>query len=585
MQLAPGVSSDKTIDALYAFTECETSISPNCCIIEDDKPHFVTVNEVLRRSTERTKELLKLELEIERGEKQEAHLFASLEKIFIEERIYKDKEFENAQNMDAAVAHIDKRLEPFKSDFIREINNEDILKLMEIRMARILKFNSDKAEEIIAKYENEIEEINHNLNHLVDYTTSWYLMLKEKYGKEYPRKTEIRSFENIEAVKVAEANEKLYINREEGFIGTGLKKDEFVCNCSDIDDVIVFLKDGTYKVVKVSDKMFVGKDILYANVFKKNDKRTIYNVIYRDGKSGSYYIKRFDVTGVTRDKDYDVTQGKPGSRIVYFSANPNGEAETIKVYLRPKPRMRVFQFEKDFSEIVIKGRGAMGNILTKADVHRILLKQKGVSTLGGRKVWFDPDVLRLNYEGDGIYLGEFSGEDKILVVNKNGDYYTCSIDLNNHFEPNFQRIEKYDESKIWSAALFDADQGYAYLKRFMMEATDKKNNFLSENEASHLFLLSDQPYLKIRVTFGGHDDFREPIEIDAEEFIAVKGVKAKGKRISNYEVKNIEELEPTRFSESESSSEDESEIEFRTDHSDIRDSSFDEINGQMNLFD
>ena len=585
VQLAPGVSSDKTIDALYAFTECETSISPNCCIIEDDKPHFVTVNEVLRRSTERTKELLKLELEIERGEKQEAHLFASLEKIFIEERIYKDKEFENAQNMDAAVAHIDKRLEPFKSDFIREINNEDILKLMEIRMARILKFNSDKAEEIIAKYENEIEEINHNLNHLVDYTTSWYLMLKEKYGKEYPRKTEIRSFENIEAVKVAEANEKLYINREEGFIGTGLKKDEFVCNCSDIDDVIVFLKDGTYKVVKVSDKMFVGKDILYANVFKKNDKRTIYNVIYRDGKSGSYYIKRFDVTGVTRDKDYDVTQGKPGSRIVYFSANPNGEAETIKVYLRPKPRMRVFQFEKDFSEIVIKGRGAMGNILTKADVHRILLKQKGVSTLGGRKVWFDPDVLRLNYEGDGIYLGEFSGEDKILVVNKNGDYYTCSIDLNNHFEPNFQRIEKYDESKIWSAALFDADQGYAYLKRFMMEATDKKNNFLSENEASHLFLLSDQPYLKIRVTFGGHDDFREPIEIDAEEFIAVKGVKAKGKRISNYEVKNIEELEPTRFSESESSSEDESEIEFRTDHSDIRDSSFDEINGQMNLFD
>ncbi len=587
VQLAPGVSSDKTIDALYAFTECETSISPNCCIIEDDKPHFITVNEVLMRSTERTKELLKLELEIERDEKQEAHLFASLEKIFIEERIYKDKEFENAKNMEVAVAHIDKRLEPFKSNFIREINQEDILKLMEIKMARILKFNSDKAEEIIAKYESDIKEINHHLNNLIDYTISWYLMLKEKYGKAYPRKTEIRNFENIEAVKVAEANEKLYINREEGFIGTGLKKDEFICNCSDIDDVIVFLKDGTYKVVKVSDKMFVGKDILYANVFKKNDKRTIYNVIYRDGKMGSYYIKRFDVTGVTRDKDYDVTQGRTGSRIVYFSANPNGEAETVKVYLRPKPRMRVLQFEKDFSEIVIKGRGAMGNILTKADVHRILLKQKGVSTLGGRKVWFDSDILRLNYEGDGFYLGEFSGEDKVLVINKNGDYYTCSIDLNNHFEPDFERIEKYDESKVWSAALFDADQGYAYLKRFMLDATDKKANFLGENDSSRLFMLTDRVYPRIQVFFGGRDDFREPIEIDVEGFIAVKGAKAKGKRISNFEVKDVVELDPIRFLEpdTEELSGAESANEEKTNSADSNDNSFDEINGQMNLFD
>ncbi len=539
------------------------------------------------RSTERTKELLKLELEIERDEKQEAHLFASLEKIFIEERIYKDKEFENAKNMEVAVAHIDKRLEPFKSNFIREINQEDILKLMEIKMARILKFNSDKAEEIIAKYESDIKEINHHLNNLIDYTISWYLMLKEKYGKAYPRKTEIRNFENIEAVKVAEANEKLYVNREEGFIGTGLKKDEFICNCSDIDDVIVFLKDGTYKVVKVSDKMFVGKDILYANVFKKNDKRTIYNVIYRDGKMGSYYIKRFDVTGVTRDKDYDVTQGRTGSRIVYFSANPNGEAETVKVYLRPKPRMRVLQFEKDFSEIVIKGRGAMGNILTKADVHRILLKQKGVSTLGGRKVWFDSDILRLNYEGDGFYLGEFSGEDKVLVINKNGDYYTCSIDLNNHFEPDFERIEKYDESKVWSAALFDADQGYAYLKRFMLDATDKKANFLGENDSSRLFMLTDRVYPRIQVFFGGRDDFREPIEIDVEGFIAVKGAKAKGKRISNFEVKDVVELNPIRFLEpdTEELSGAESANEEKTDSADSNDNSFDEINGQMNLFD
>jgi topoisomerase-4 subunit A len=337
VQLAPGVSSDKTIDALYAFTDCEISISPNCCVIDNDKPHFLTVSDVLIASVNRTKDLLKLELEIERGEKQEAHLFASLEKIFIEERIYKDKEFENAKDMDIAIAHIDKRLEPYKPSFIREINRDDIHKLMEIKMARILKFNASKSDELIARLLEEIEEINHNLNNLVDYTISWYLMLKERYGKNFPRKTEIRSFENIEAVKVAEANEKLYINREEGFIGTGLKKDEFVCNCSDIDDIIVFFKDGKYKVVKVSDKMFVGKGILYANVFKKNDKRTIYNVVYRDGRTSPHYIKRFAVTGVTRDKEYDLTKGKPGSRIAYFSANPNGEAETIRVILKPIP--------------------------------------------------------------------------------------------------------------------------------------------------------------------------------------------------------------------------------------------------------
>src|SRR5690554_2378651 len=398
VQLASGVSSDKTIDALYAFTDCEISISPNCCVIDSDKPHFLTVSDVLIASVNRTKELLKKELEIERGEKQESHLFASLERIFIEERIYKDKEFENAKNMDNAVDHIDKRLEPFKPTFIREINREDILRLMEIKMARILKFNASKSDELIAKLLEEIDEINHNLNNLVDYTISWYLMLKERYGKNYPRKTEIRSFENIEAVKVAEANEKLYINREEGFIGTGLKKDEFICNCSDMDDVIVFFKDGKYKVVKVSDKMFVGKGILYANVFKKNDKRTIYNVVYRDGRTSPHYIKRFAVTSVTRDKEYDLTRGKAGSRIAYFSANPNGEAETIRVILKPKPRLRILQFEKDFSEIEIRGRGTIANILTKAEVHRIQLKQKGLSTRGERDVWFDPAVCGLNYE-------------------------------------------------------------------------------------------------------------------------------------------------------------------------------------------
>lgn len=588
VQLASGVSSDKTIDALYAFTDCEINISPNCCVIDNDKPHFLTVSHVLKASVDRTKELLKKELEIEKHEKEEALLFASLEKIFIEERIYKDKEFENAKNMDVAVAHIDKRLDPFKKDFIREIQREDILKLMEIKMARILRFNADKANELIAKMLQQIEEIEHQLNHLIDYTIAWYLMLKEKYGKNYPRHTEIRSFENIEATRVAMANEKLYVNREEGFIGTDMKKDEFVCNCSNIDDIIVFFKDGTYKVVKVSDKMFVGKGILYANVFKRNDKRTIYNVVYRDGKTAPHYIKRFAVTGVTRDKEYNVTKGKPGSRIAYFSANPNGEAETIRVILKPKPRLRLLQFEKDFSEIAIKGKQAMGNILTKAEVHRIQLKHKGVSTLGGRKVWFDPDVFRLNYEGGGNYLGEFQGEDKILVATKSGEFHVCNFDLSNHFPTNILRIEKFNENKVWTAALYDADQGFAYLKRFTFEDSEKPLSFLGENSESRLFLLTDTVFPRVKATFGGNDDFRDPIEIDVEEFIAAKSFRAKGKRISNYEVANVEELEPTRFPEPEPEEQAPMKVEIEEENGDssVSDADLrDEITGQMRLFD
>jgi len=588
VQLAPGVSSDKTIDALYAFTDCEITISPNCCVISGNKPHFLTVSDVLRFSVDTTKEILRLELDIERREKKEALLFASLEKIFIEERIYKDKEFENAKNMDAAVTHIDMRLEPFKQEFIREITREDILRLMDVKMERILKFNTDKANEHIAKLLEEIDAINHHLDHLVDYTISWYLMLKDRYGKNYPRKTKIRSFENIEAVKVAEANEKLYVNREEGFIGTGLKKDEFVCNCSDIDDIIVFFKDGKYKVVKVSEKMFVGKGILFANVFKKNDKRTIYNVVYRDGKTSPHYIKRFPVTGITRDKEYDLTRGKPGSRIAYFSANPNGEAETIKVILKPKPRLRILQFEKDFSEVDIKGRDAMGNILTKAEVHRIQLKHKGLSTLGGRKVWFDPDVLRLNDEGVGNYLGEFQGDDRILVIRRSGDFYICNFDLTNHFPADIYHIEKFDESKVWSAALFDADQGYAYLKRFTFEASEKPLNFLGDNAGSQLFLLTDAVYPRVKVIFGGNDDFREPLEIDVDEFISVKSYKAKGKRISNFEVKTVEELEPVRFPEPEPEPQETMNVEIDEENGDspLSDADLrDEITGQMKLFD
>ncbi len=584
VQLAAGVSSDRTIDALYAFTDCEISISPNCCIIEDDKPHFITVSDVLNISTDRTKYLLQLELEIDKKEKQEALLFASLEKIFIEERIYKDAEFESAKNMDAAVVHIDNRLEPYKSSFIREINKDDILKLMEIKMARILRFNSDKADENIAKFISDIEEIDHNLNNIVDYTIAWYLMLKDKYGKNFPRKTEIRSFENIEAAKVAVANEKLYVNREEGFIGTGLKKDEFVCNCSEIDDVIVFFKDGTYKVVKISDKLFVGKNILYVNVFKRNDKRTIYNMVYRDGKTGPHYIKRFNVTSVTRDRLYDASREKVGSRVVYFSANPNGEAETIRVLLKPKPRLRILQFEKDFSEIEIRGRGAMGNILTKADVHRITLKQKGLSTLGGRKVWFDYDVKRLNYNEEGEYLGEFHADDKVLVINKNGDFRTCSFDLSNHFEPGLIKIEKFDKNKVWSVALYDADQKYAYLKRFTFEESDKAVNFMGTNEESKLFLLTDTVFPRVEAIFGGNDDFRQSLEIDVEEFIAAKSYRAKGKRISNYEVAEIKELEPTRFPEPEVKPEKSTEIEIEAEEPINESDLLDEITGQMNLF-
>jgi topoisomerase-4 subunit A len=584
IHLAPGVSSDKTIDALYAFTDCEISISPNCCVIRDNKPHFLTVSEVLKHSTDQTLVLLRTELEIEKGEKQEALFFASLEKIFIEERIYKDKEFENAKDMDEAVTHIDKRLKPFKPQFIREVTRDDILKLMEIKMGRILKFNSDKSHAYIAQLLDEIANIDKHLNAMVDYTIAWFTQLKEKYGKQYPRLTEIRNFDTIEATKVVEANEKLYINRSEGFIGMGLKKDEYVCNCSDIDDIIIFYRNGLYKIVKVSDKMFIGKDVLYVNVFKRNDNRTIYNVIYRDGKGGFNYIKRFAVTGITRDKEYDLTKGTEGSRVLYFSANPNGEAETVKVILKPRPRQKLLLFEKDFSEIAIKGRASMGNILTKADVHKITLKQKGNSTLGGRMVWFDRDVLRLNYDGRGEELGEFRSEDQILVVLRNGDFYTTNFDLSNHYEDNIMIIEKFDANKVWTAALYDADQKYPYLKRFQMESGSKKQNFLGENPNSRLLLLTDETYPRIEVVFGGHDAFRESLVIDADEFIAVKGFKAKGKRISTHEVETINELEPTRFDKPAqpvvSADEPESDEE-QPSNGDI----LDEITGQMKLFD
>ena len=600
VHLAPGVSSDKTIDALYAFTDCEVSISPNCCVIEDNKPQFLTVSDVLRHSVDRTKDLIRQELEIRKGELQEQLHFQSLERIFIEERIYKDKKFEQAPNVDAVCEHIDERLTPYYPQLIREVTKDDILKLLEIKMQRILKFNKDKADELMARLKAEIEEIDRDLANLTEVTANWFQFLKDKYGKDHPRLTEIRNFDTIDSAKVAEANQKLYINRNDGFIGTGLKKDEFVCNCSDLDDVIIFYKDGKYKIVRIAEKLFVGKNIMYVNVFKKNDSRTIYNAVYRDGRKGACFIKRFNVTSMTRDKEYDLTQGTDGSRVMYFTANPNGEAEVIKVTLDPSQKVKKIFIEKDFSEVMIKGRASKGNLLTKYAVHRIGLKSHGHSTLGGRKVWFDPDVNRLNYDEHGQLLGEFFDDDQILVVLKNGDYYLSNFDLNNHYEPNILRIEKYDADKIWTAVLYDADnQGYPYLKRFQMDASKKKQNWLSDNPASQLLLLTDTPYPRIKVTYGGADAFRGSEEIDAEQFIAVKGFKAKGKRLTTYALDSLEELAPqldprntsnaSNASPASSSLSAESaeplEENLDPDAGKSEEQVRDEITGQLNLFD
>ncbi len=601
VHLAPGISSDKTLDALYAFSDCEMNISPNCCVIEDDKPQFLTVSDVLRHSVDRTKALIQKELEIRKGELLEQLHFASLEKIFIEERIYKDKGFENAPNMDAACEHIDKRLTPFYPQMIREVTKDDILRLMEIKMQRILKFNKDKADELMAKIKAEIENIDRDLNNMVEVTANWFIYLKEKYGAMHPRLTEIKNFDTIEATKVVEANEKLYINRQEGFVGTGLKKDEFVCNCSDIDDIIIFYRDGKYKVIKVADKVFVGKNIIHVAVFKKNDKRTIYNVVYRDGKQGFYYIKRFNVTSMTRDREYDLTQGKPGSRVNYFTANPNGEAEVIKVTLDPTPKLKNIFIEKDFSTILVKGRAAMGNILTKNSIHRISLKSHGHSTLGGRKVWFDPDVNRLNYDDHGRLLGEFNEGDFILVVLKSGEYYMTNFDANNHYEDNILRIEKFEPHKIWCAIVKDADQnGLPYIKRFLFEMTKKKQSFIGENPKSELMLLTDAKAPRLLLTFGGNDEFRGTLEVDVNEFALVKGYKAKGKRLTTFELAKLDEIETDEPVEEEKSQDDMTEADGESDNTAVADGQeenldpdagkskqqvIDEITGQLNLFD
>ena len=593
IHLAPGVSSDKTLDALYAFSDCEINISPNCCVIEDKKPKFLAISDVLRHSTDSTMGLLRKELEIRKHELQEQLHFASLEKIFIEERIYKDHKFEMAPNMDAACEHIDNRLTPFYPSMIREVTKDDILRLMDIKMARILKFNKDKAEELMAKIKEEIDDIDNKLSNMIEVTAEWFRHLKEKYGAAHPRLTEIRNFDTIEATKVVEANEKLYINRNTGFVGTSLKKDEFVCNCSDIDDIIIFYRDGKYKITKVADKIFIGKNVLHVAVFKKNDKRTIYNVVYRDGKMGKFYMKRFFVTSCTRDREYDITQGTPGSRIAYFTANPNGEAEIIKVTLDPAPRLKNIFKERDFAEVMIKNRSAKGTLLTRFNVHRISLKSHGHSTLGGRKVWFDPDVKRLNYDEHGQLLGEFNENDNILVILDNGDFYLTNFDANNHYEDNIFRIEKFDAAKVWTAVLFDADQqGYLYVKRFMLEATKRKQNYIGDNPKSKLLFMTDEPLPRFKVNFGGNDAIREPIDIDAEEFVGVKGFKAKGKRVSNWTIDSVEQLEPRMPQESIDEDQEDAEetptegIEENLDPDAGKSQSqvIDEITGQLSLF-
>ena len=542
VQLAPGSSSDKTIDALYAFTDCEINISPNCCVVQDKKPIFTTVSELLRMSVEHTKALLKWELEILKAELEEQYFYTSLEKIFIENRIYKEEGYETAPDKEKLIAFVDKALEPWKEKLIREVRREDIERLFEIRMIRITRFDSKKADELMRELDKKIKATIKNLKNLNDYTIDWFDTLKAKYGQLYPRRTEVRNFANINIKTVVEANEKLYINRADGFIGTALKKDEFLCNCSNLDEVIIFHKDGKYKIVKVADKVFVGLDIIHIDIYRKNDNRTIYNAIYRDGKGGIYYMKRFAVTGVARDKEYDLTQGKPGSRVMYFTANPNGEAEVIKIQLKPALHLKKLEVIKDLSELAIKSRTARGNVLTKYDVKSITLKQKGHSTLGGRKVWFDPDILRLNYDGQGKYLGEFTDEDRILVITNMGGYYLTNFDLTAHFDQNIWRIEKFNSEKVWSLAMWNADLGYYYGKRFQMDAQAKLQNMLGENSDSKMTILTDREEAIFRITFV--DETKPAIEVQMSEFIEAKSPKAKGKRFSTLDIAKIEDITP-----------------------------------------
>jgi topoisomerase-4 subunit A len=542
IHLLPGVSPDMTIDALYALTDCEYSISPNTCVIVDDKPSFMGVSTILKHSADRTVELLKSELEIRLGELNEDWHMSSLEKIFIEERIYRD--IEESETWEAVIEAIDKGLDPFKKLLYREVTREDIIQLTEIKIKRISKFDVRKADEHIKGIETEIEEVKNHLKNIIPFAINYFRQIKKKYGKGRERKTELRSFDTIEATKVVANNAKLYVNYKEGFIGTGLKKDEFISDCSDIDDVIVIRKDGVYLITKVAEKVFVGNDILYAQVFLKNDERTIYNIVYQNGKDGPLLAKRCAISGLTRDKEYNLTRGTNGSKIVYLSVNPNGEAEVINVHHKPKARLKKLMFEFDFGQMNIKGKSSMGNILTKNAVHKISLKEKGLSTLGGRKIWFDDAVFRLNVDSRGVFLGEFSADDKILVITKNGYFRIAGFDLSNHFEDNILIIEKFKPGKVYSAVYWDAEQKFYYVKRFTIEEYEKPQCFINENPESKLYSLTEVEYPRFEISFGGKHKDRENEIIEVSEFIGVKSYKAKGKRLTSFMVENIQEIEP-----------------------------------------
>ncbi|PPL01093.1 DNA gyrase/topoisomerase IV subunit A [Parapedobacter indicus] len=570
IHLAAGISPDVTIDALYAFTACEVSISPNTCVIKHDKPHFMGINDILIENTKQTKALLKLELEIKLRELQEKIFFSSLLKIFIQEGMYKHPDYENSGDFDTVVQVLTQLFTPFFDQFYREILPEDYKKLIEKPMSSITRFDVKKADEQMAALEEEIKKVKHHLKHLTDYAIAWFERLKEKYSKGRERRTELRVFDRVEAAQVALANVKLYVNRTEGFVGTGMRKDEYIGDCSDLDDVIVFRADGKCLVTKVQDKVFVGKDIIHVAVFKKGDDRTVYNLIYRDGKSGVSYVKRFSVLGVTRDKEYDLTKGEKGSKVLYFTANPNGEAEVVNVQLKPHSKLRKLQMDIDFAEIAIKGRSSQGNIVTKYPVKKIIQKSKGVSTLSGRKIWFDDVLKRLNADGRGQYLGEFDGDDKILTVMADGTYELSTFDLSNHFEDKLIRIEKYDTQRVYTAVHRDGKSGVYYVKRFLFEDTPigKRTSIINEEAGSKLILITAvaAPLVQIDV-LKGKSRTPETVEQNLADLIDVKGMKAQGNRLSSHEVTRV-----VNMSVEETHPADTSDVEKRTPESAHNDS-------------
>ncbi|MFA5556318.1 MAG: DNA gyrase/topoisomerase IV subunit A [Flavobacteriaceae bacterium] len=582
VHLASGVSPDKTIDALYAFTACETSIAPLGCVIQDNKPLFIGVSDMLRISTHRTVDLLKKELEIQLDELEEKWHSSSLEKIFIREEMYID--FKLYSDRESLYEYLYKRFEPFKKDLNREINDDDLQRLTQIPMIRITRFDSYKADENIAKIEEEITQVKHHLDNLIDFAIDYFSRLKEKYGKGRERLTEIRNFDTIEATKVVLRNTKLYVNREEGFIGTGLKKDEYVADCSDIDDIIVFLRNGQMIVTKVDDKKFIGKDIIHVSVFDKNDKRTIYNMIYRDGKSGPSFVKRFNVSGVTRDKEYDLTQGKTGSQVLYFSHNPNGEAEVVSVFLRQVGNIKKLKLDLDFAEIGIKGRASKGNTVTKHPIKKIELKEKGISTLRPRKIWFDDSVQRLNVDGRGELLGEFRPNDRLLVITQSGKIKTIIPELSTHFEEDMIVLEKWLPKKPVSAIYYDGEKDRYYVKRFLIENENKEEIFITEHPKSQLEIVSTDYRPMAEVVFAKNKGIqKENLTVNLEEFIAVKGIKALGNQLTTDKIKQINLLEPLPFEAPEEVPAEEIEVIGSENVSDDSDLEIDE-NGQTVLF-